>query len=445
MKKIRVLGILLLTLILAFCATFSACDPSVQNEVSDDGPLVGGTKAIIMVHGILGGQLYNEESGQYLWDFFTTDIDDCQDGSNLMNAVKKELDENAMDFIKILNDIIGDEEDSVLAQMLSDEDGNLLYPTTVAYPDSDTRRRYGGFAAYKDTVLQLEERYGEEYEVKFFNYNWLVDVREAALELEKFINENNYTEIILISHSMGGLVTTSYLTKQQNRRRVAKNILICSPLYGSMYAVDALESHDYFGSYIEVFKSLLKLITFANIGNGLAELLDRMKDSLLNKLITNTTTVFQLLPSPELIEYYPNMIALSEDNYVTADELYSFYSKRVWAKKEEGGIKGTLVKYQELRDSLYVIDNGEKIFASELVDSYYIGGIEHYTAYGADYNKNYSMRYVPDGDGTVLYRSATLGKDPDGEHVFAVDCSHGIATSLSGECADIVFSIIEKK
>ena len=102
-------------------------------------------------------------------------------------------------------------------------------------------------------------------------------------------------------------------------------------------------------------------------------------------------------------------------------------------------------KYYKLREELYVEVNGEKVFASELVDSYYVGGIDHSTAYSARVDDKVTLKDIRDGDGTVLFKSATLGKEADNEHVFAVDCGHSAATNMSGELKELVYSIIDKK
>lgn len=444
-KLIAVLLLIFISVSFAACVSPSETverSPSIPTETEDE-KLTGGAKAIIFVHGILGGQLYNEETGQNIWDFFSGDIEDCQNYDNLKEALRNEIENNSVNFIKLIADVMDGNSESILVQMLSDEDGDPLYPTTTGYPDSDTRRRYGGFSAYKGAVTNLEEKYSKDYVVKFFNYNWLVDLKQAAEKLEEFINENNFTEVVLISHSMGGLVTSRYLAKAENRRRIDKNIILFSPLYGSYYAIQALENENYFTGYLDFIKGLVDILPLGNIGVAISNIVDRIKQSELSDLISNSTTVYQLLPSPELLELFPDAVRMDGES-VSSKDLYAFYEGRPWALKEDGDVKGTLEKYYRLREDLYVDVNGEKVFASELVDSYYVGGINHSTAYSAYYDDKLSLIDTRDGDGTVLFYSATLGKEADGEHVFAVDCGHSAATDLEGELQRIVFSIIDK-
>jgi hypothetical protein len=73
-----------------------------------------------------------------------------------------------------------------------------------------------------------------DHEVVLFSYDWRRDNAETAQELENFIAEKQYTDVILIAHSMGGLVCSSYLSKEENRQRTSKFIPVAVPFLGSV-------------------------------------------------------------------------------------------------------------------------------------------------------------------------------------------------------------------
>ena len=81
-----------------------------------------------------------------------------------------------------------------------------------------------------------------------YPYDWRQDLRNTAELLHKFIQDNvlnhdNETDIYLVGHSMGGLLSRTYLMKKQQPtpiKNIKKQILIGYPNHGSPKAYVAL-------------------------------------------------------------------------------------------------------------------------------------------------------------------------------------------------------------
>lgn len=96
---------------------------------------------------------------------------------------------------------------------------------------------YGAGNYYQSLYKSLKDEYGENYEVSFFAYDWRMSNKVSAQDLNEYITENAYDKVVLVAHSMGGLVASSYLAigeTQQNK--VQKLITLGSPLLGTPIA-----------------------------------------------------------------------------------------------------------------------------------------------------------------------------------------------------------------
>lgn len=92
---------------------------------------------------------------------------------------------------------------------------------------------YGAMDAYKTLVNTLKTKFGSKYEVQFFAYDWRLSNSISAEKLETFINIKDYDKVVLVAHSMGGLVASGYLARNSaNVTMVQKLITLGSPLMG---------------------------------------------------------------------------------------------------------------------------------------------------------------------------------------------------------------------
>jgi pimeloyl-ACP methyl ester carboxylesterase len=287
----------------------------------------------------------------------------------------------------------------------------------------DNRLKYGVVNSLKEMWTSLNARYGEEYEVQVFNYDFRLDVRYNAEQLENYINEQEYTDVVLMGHSNGGPVITAYLARSEaNRKKVSKFISFNAPLFGSFSAIGILENIDDMISGIpEGISSAFDVPT----------IFDKQFKSLVNMY-----TPYQLLPSYEMFLYEYNgetagyYLDGERMEFETQEELWEFYCTRPWAKDSEGNLKVPMRDWLEARDCFYVTQaDGSKIFASKLVDTVYINGTNvpggFQTKFVTDPETGKvtlvkQMINTTQGDGTVVTVSAIAG-DADPEDIVLFD------------------------
>lgn len=445
-NKVKIMAILLL-ITLAVC--FIGCS---QMPADEELPkLTDGTKAIVVIPGIMGSSVYNEDTGEQLWDPFVTDAK-SEYYMDFQPAIQDEISKNLFGLLKIINDIYAQTEGNIFDQLSSDEDGIMKYSSVVGYnpdfslssEDSDIseRRQFGALYMYEPIVEELRERYGNDYEVVLFNYNFLQDNRISAEQFEEFVNERNYTEMIVVAHSMGGHIASQYFTKKENRARVDKYISIAVPYYGSMIALDLIEDPYCYEFLLEEVK---EQVCKMGLGDMLKEILDNLPtlyENVVVKLLRTTSSIYQLLPSQESVDLDSSIFSI--DGSPLSDNLFEFYKSRSFGLKSDGGIRACLDELEEYYASFYVNKKGALVYSADLVDGYYIAGSGYSTSYSIEYNDDgYIVNTTTAGDSTVTVQSATRGKKVDGERVVLVNQMHAMGNTFDGECRDVVFRIID--
>ncbi|MDR2266364.1 MAG: hypothetical protein LBE09_02090 [Christensenellaceae bacterium] len=354
-------------------------------------------RAFIMVTPLTGGGLYDSETGEELWDPFPFDVD----MSNIyltmgkILAVQEDLD-TLMGIIDPL--IIGDMENSIFGKLAMDQYGNSINKNIKPSNDLDPAKTdlyYGAMGANKAMMTELSTIYGEKCDVKMFNYDWRLSNAHSADLLEEFIRENGYTEVILASHSMGGVVVSRYLSKsEENRQKVKAFLPFSAPFLGS---IDALKYLEDLGGFIQALLSSVGGINYDKTTNTLNIATISIKlNPLLNYLqefIRSCPSIIQLLPSYEFFESDQYVkdgtpgLTYNGTAITSADELYDFYTTREWAylRDDKGNIlldsegkqqlKPYVADLRSFHDSIYVTNSdGEKVLSTTLVDTYYIVG-----------------------------------------------------------------------
>ncbi|MDD4316381.1 MAG: hypothetical protein PHC84_04410 [Clostridia bacterium] len=369
-------------------------------------------KTVIILPGLFASGLYDSATGEGVWDPFEgLDISFSEitgdAGLNMGKLITLLMEDSVQEQLdKLLaNDAMG-ASDSLFNMMAMNEDGTAAVETIVRVPwEKDTRLKYGVVNAQKDMYDSLNAQFGAEYEVQVFNYDFRMDNRQNAVLLENYINENDYDDVILVSHSNGGQVAGVYLARSaENRARVSKYISYNSPYYGSFSAITILENTtDMISGLVE------KLI--ANSLIGLANNVETVFTNQFMKLL-NIWTAYQLLPSYELFasEYHGEQAAICIDgepvSFLNQEELWDFYCSRPWAKDSQGNLRPVMQQWLAYKDSLTVtLDSGEKVLSTTLVDTTYFAGTEVLTV-----NKAY---YVTEGDG-IAFESSGTTLDGDG-------------------------------
>lgn len=416
-------------------------------------------RAIIWVTALLSGGLYDSEKNTPVWDplpyedvylsKFVNPDTMLNEGINVVMRMFTDrktvtyVDEHGEEQVRsttafnelvdpILNNV--KDETNMLWNLGLDYNGTPHNPNIRPANSFDSKVQYGVLGAYIDHSQYLNNDYEDEFIV--FNYDWRLDNRESVQALEDFINDNNYTDVVLFSHSLGGNIAAGYLAKSQyNRDRITRYVSLGGAFLGSFDALYTLED---IGSYLMAvvenmdidLSSLSTLLKLVKVDN-LEVVIDQLQE-----FIVNMPSFIQLLPSYALIsgkQYQEggDGVAYTVDGraITTEEELYAFYESRPWAwQKDENGeyilkngehiVRDVVKELKEYHDSLYVtLENGEKVFSTTLVDTYYVTGTGITSFCGADYtsdeNGEYelSVRTSTNGDKQVLFYSGIINQD----------------------------------
>ena len=247
--------------------------------------------------------------------------------------------------------------------------------------------------------------------IQFFAYDWRLSNQISAEKLNEFIEENNYTDVVLVCHSMGGLVASGYLAMGEfQQSKIETIIMIGSPLLGTPVMPDIWESEDIWQLMSEIsiserFKSIWKVFT----------LFFDPADSYMG----NFGSLYELFPTERYIDenYVDQIYLYNKDNalntYEQTQELFEIY----WSDYNP-----TLAASAKVfHDSLYYGASNEHI--TYLTTTYYIAG------YGKDTTNKitFACDYVlePGLDGDFYYRQLTwceTEKTQEGDNMVPV-CS----------------------
>lgn len=278
---------------------------------------------------------------------------------------------------------------------------------------------YGSQDTYKNLVTKLRNEFAGEYDIIFYPYNWLADLNDEALELQSHINRNGYENIILITHSTGGLLASTYIAKNSNnKKKVEKAILIAPPLLGTYSSLVPIEygKNDFLVKKLEEMK--------------IPGLLHGAVFSWVKSVVKNSPTTYQLLPSEEYIKLMPQIYSDDFDKnsaVVSSEEYYNILngSENINPKLTNGSNRS----HKYLRETVFggnVVNlwDGNIVDTLQEVDTILIGTNKgHMTPAIASYKgklfggtKIDDMIYKDDGDGTVLNVSAFAMREKD-KHV----------------------------
>ncbi len=303
-----------------------------------------------------------------------------------------------------------------MSKIACDENGNSIRDDVLPYnPDN-----YGVLNYYKDIYNELQNAYIAEYDILFFAYDWRMSCADAAEQLERVLS--NYDECILIAHSMGGLVASSYLdASAENRQKVDKFISIGTPYTGAPKALYVMET----GDLMRIFD-----ISIQEIFN-------------LKEYAKNMPAVYELLPTSEYFDSYTSYISNENGDIDGFSASQSFMDELDWATKSNGQVKSMFQNAIDFHSSL--INNGTHIANDSSIDTYKIVGVGINTVFKVQYDDNNYVDcvYLDDGDGTVPAYSASNNQSLDSEKVYTLNNTH---TGLieSNACIDLIKSIIDE-
>lgn len=369
-------------------------------------------KAIMIVPGISGSELVAGE------DFTGFSIGTIKEGDMVWLPIDtyKALESLKAGDVATLPVVISDAINSLNMLQLDSSGGSYykLKAKSVSENDESVGALGTGTAMYKG----LLERYGDEYDVIFYSYDWRYSVQKAAGEMEQFINERGYESVTFVCHSMGGIVTSYYLAKsEENVEKTEKVITVGTPYGGSPKALLTLQT----GKFMDV----------------------AALDYVFKTIAVNLSSVYELLP-------YDNVIA-SNGAYVTdinADPTGLLGTAQTKEIIEESFNKTLYSKALAIQEKLYA--SGEHIINSEDVDSYIIAGYNcpTLTRIYMDGSEPVQVGKSAAGDGTVplisaVYSNGELFKKP----IFYVNGNSEVEHSALFSDADViqlVCAIIDK-
>ena len=309
------------------------------------------------------------------------------------------------------------EEDEFVAAFLGlrcDSNGNST-EDIVAY-----NNLYGYGNVYQELYTSLQNAYSDEYEICFFAYDWRLSNEISANTLNTFINTKGYGKVVLVAHSMGGLVASSYLAKGTSQRnKVEKLITLGSPLLGTpvmpfLWGTEDPTLVDDLGltsGQASTFKALYEL--FLTGYNPI------------DWYIGNFQSLYEMFPTEQFFDA----------NYANETYLYTSFLGISLLEIEtysdtQSRLRDYLPKYnstlgeraEDFNDSLYV--NSEHI--TSLVDSYYIAGYNYSMVNDIHYNMlNWSSYNTTNAsDKMVSVSSATLGNRYSDDTYYVNEVNH---------------------
>ena len=190
----------------------------------------------------------------------------------------------------------------------------LMLNMTKFFQDADSngtrlhvdyaRDEYGANGTYKTLVDRLRAEFVDEYDVRFFPYNWLEDLNDSVKKLERDIRKNHYDSVIFVTHSTGGLLASAFIAKSDaNKLLVSKAILIAAPLFGTYASLLPIERGD--------ARKTLNVL-------GMDFWIDAITANWwVRGWAKNSPTTYQLLPSDEYLRQVP-LLDSSSTNWWTA-------------------------------------------------------------------------------------------------------------------------------
>lgn len=300
---------------------------------------------------------------------------------------------------------------SKLDKIACDENGESIRDDIVPYnPDN-----YGVLDYYENLYKALKDKYQEEYDIIFFPYDWRFSCATSARQLEIVLSD--YDDCVLIAHSMGGLVASSYLDRSSaNRAKIDKFISVGTPYTGAPKALYVMHT----GKLATGTEPLFKLSKYA----------------------LNIPAVYELLPSSTYFNSYSSFINNSGEDITSFSDSLTFMKGLSWGKKSDGAVKPMFDEAVSFHATL--INNGTHITNHPDVESYKLIGIGEPTIMKINYDTNGYVDYLEldDGDGTVPLYSATNNSSTTDDNVFTFSESHtGIIGSTA--CINRIKQIID--
>jgi pimeloyl-ACP methyl ester carboxylesterase len=262
--------------------------------------------------------------------------------------------------------------------------------------------QYGVNNTYMILFGDLKAKFGTRYQIIFFPYDWRIDIGESERLLEEHINRN-FSEVMFVCHSTGGLLAADYIAKSQENQRKTKGVItIGTPLFGTCQTLWVLEN----GFPENMLKEMLPPHPWYKQALG-----GPLSAYWAKNLGKNSPCTYQLLPSEEYFEAMkyevsriyedPNILSYRPNNLSEFYQLLN-HSRSQLNHNLIDGSGASHKKFREIDLKGNIID----IFKS--VKSLHIGsgGVETLVRPIYKFNKLTDIKTNDAGDNTAMLFSA---------------------------------------
>ncbi len=269
------------------------------------------------------------------------------------------------------------------SKMELSESGSSVYNVHSANYDN-----YGASDTYKTLYKTLKSAYGDSMDIIFYDYDFRMDNTTAAANLATEVK--NYDSVILVAHSMGGLVASRFLANSAaNRSKTKALITIGTPYVGSAKCINVMET----GEMITV--TPFNITLFGNT---------------MKKLGKNSVGAYELIPTNKYYSYTGSApLKVGTTTYLSGHT--SALKKTAWGVTSSGSVKTQFGTADAFHSSLFN-SSGKHVTDWSGVPVYRLVGTKVDTIATVNMNTSYkitSLTTSNNGDGTVLYGSAGLG------------------------------------
>jgi len=278
----------------------------------------------------------------------------------------------------------------------------------------------GAKNTYGELVKLLYNKFGKQYDIYFYSYDWRKSNYENAELLEKFINEKGYNKISFVAHSMGGLLVSEYLRRnRENIDKVDKLITLGTPYLGAPKALYTLETGNFFDSLLDLFlKGPFQYV------------------------VNNFFSVYELLPTEKFFNLNGTTYVKRHDHNIYTEksgirvvntikklnynETYNLISGREWATNNKNLLKPMLPNSEKFHRGLFQkehIANSVNLYAIIGYGEKTLMELKEYYA-NNEYKSTDILNVLNTGDGTVPVISATIGNTIDKDRDFFINEEH---------------------
>lgn len=300
-------------------------------------------------------------------------------------------------------------------------------------------RNFGSVNCYGNLVENLvNSQFLHDYQKIFFSYDWRLSNEITGQLLNNFIEEQKFSSVVIVAHSMGGLVCSSYVKHCSDTSKIDKIILLGSPIHGSAKAFAAMEKGTFFDGIVGLVSS-------------------PVSHPFVKNLARSCPSIYELLPPRQsfgtplcgyLFEHNGSCGFSKEERYDADD--YEDSCELIKLRNPSTETENLLAHAQQFHDSLYDED-GVFILNKGNLDVYNLVGFNSKTSKGfyVKITRHGTKCKLTDiecnGDGTVSLSSSTIeGTFPLDKTYFAKNVNH-MSLITNNNCIDLVTNIIANR